>query len=147
MVLIHPNFLADDALLLGHGFRGEVRLLDKFQKGTEGFREILRAGKHIAGLVEGGEGVGVRAGPGEEGEGVAVLALKQFMLQIMGDAVGDLLEFRFPFQLKFIVNGTVVCSEHRVSRPEPFHGIQKDAQAGFMLQAQVLLIQPFAADY
>ena len=64
-----------------------------------------------------------------------------------GDAVGDGGELLFPFQPEAVVDRAVIGPEDGVSGAEPFHGVEEDAQAGFMLQPDVLLPHPLAADH
>ena len=61
VVLNHPNLLADDALLLGHAFLGEVGDGDEGQENLQVFLKVVRGVEVVAGHGVGGKGVGFRA--------------------------------------------------------------------------------------
>ncbi len=87
VVLAHADLLSDDALLLFHALRREVRRCDKAQQRAEVFLKILRALKIVCGDVAGGEGVRLRAVRGERRERVvAVRHVEHLMLQKMRHA-------------------------------------------------------------
>jgi len=87
IVVAHPDLLPDDALFLGDAFRCEVRGLDKGKQDLQGCLEVVGAAEEIAGLVEGGERIGVCAGLGVQVKDIAVLVLEQLVFQEVGDAL------------------------------------------------------------
>ena len=88
-IVVHLDFLTDNALLLCHGFRSEVRVLNKVEQNLKALLEPVGAGKEIAGLFKAGVGVCGSAGFCVTREGVALLALEELVLKVVGYAVGN----------------------------------------------------------
>ena len=146
VVVVHPDFLADDALLLLHRLRGEVGAGDEIQEDFQGLPEIAGAAEEIGGAVEGGEGVGGGAGLGVLGEGVSVVALEHLVLQKVGDAGGDLHKILLPLGLKGGVDASHLGGEHGVSGGVSLHGTEEDGETAGMLHPQELLPQGGGGD-
>ena len=72
-------------VFLCHALRREVGGLDEGEEDVQRFLKMVGAVEEVAGLVKGGESVGICAGLGVEVEYVAVLVLKKLVLQKMGD--------------------------------------------------------------
>ena len=141
VVVVHPDLLADDPLLLLDRFRGEVGLGDKIQEDFHGLPEVVGAAEKIGGAVEGGVGVGRGAGFGVFGEGVPILALKHLVLQEVGDAGGHLHKVRLLLGLEGGVDGAHLGGEHGVGGGKALHGAHEDGQAGGVLHPQQPLPQ------
>ena len=77
---------------------------DEIQKLGKGVLQSIGAAEEVAGFIEGGVSVGIRAVVGEPLKGVAsVLTGKELMLKKMRDAVGN----RRPFGIGFFTEAVV----------------------------------------
>ena len=131
-VVVHLDLLADDPLLLLDGLLGEVGLVHHAQQDIQTLVHLLGGGEQIAGFVKAGVGVGRRTGPGKLGKGVAVLALKHFMLQEMGHARGQ--THPAAVHLKFQVDGAEAGAVDGVDAAVAGHGPHQNGQAVFQRQ-------------
>ncbi len=147
VVVVHPDFLPDDALFLLHGLLRKIGGLDEIQQDFERLVDVGRAGKQKAGHVEGGIGVGGGPGLGKARERVALGALEQLVLQIMGDAVRDLLRLAAGGSPEAVVDGAVLRAEYRIGRAVLRLWINQDFQARGMTDLVIGVARPFAFDF
>ena len=137
LVLAHTDLLTDDALLLLHRLLGEVGVLHELQQNLQAGQDILGGVEHIGGAVKGGVGVGAGAGLRKLTEGVALLALEQLVLQVVGDALGHLLHAAVGGG-QHVVHRAVFGGEHRVDGGSlglrPHHDTQA-ALVGFGIES------------
>jgi len=87
VVVVHGDFLPDDAFFLFHAGIGKVRLLHVIQQQVKVGLQLVSAGKQIRRAVEAGERVAGGAVLAELVHDIPVLLLKHFMFQKMSDPV------------------------------------------------------------
>ena len=83
VVLVHSDFLPDDALLLLHCFLGEIRMGHAIQQDFQRLLESVGAGKKVTGLVKAGKSIGRSTRLCIFFKGIALFAFKHLVLQIM----------------------------------------------------------------
>ena len=112
-IVVHTDFLTDNALLLRDCLLGKVRTLNEVEQDLEAFREFVGTAEQIAGLVKGGVGVRVCACLGVFEERVAVLALEHFVLKVVSDAVWNSPDLA-AVERERVVDTAVARAENRV---------------------------------
>ena len=126
LILVHPNFLPDNALLLLHGLLREIWRLHKVQKDLQRCLEIARTGKKVAGAFKRCVGIGGRARLRIAGEGVEILAFKELVLQKVRDSLRHLGKIRLVAALKTRVDRAVLRAEQRIGGGIPLLGHHED---------------------
>ena len=137
-VLHHADLLADDALLLLHALVGEIGDGDELEQDLQVLIEVLGAVEIVGGDGVAGKGVGLGAVLRQDLEGVAVLGVKHFVLQIVGDARRGVLPLAV--QLKAQVHPAVAGDEKGAGLGVMGLADDPDGQA----VGQGLLINPLA---
>ena len=145
-IIIHADLLGDDALFFFHVLLGEIRLLHEGEQDLQGLRKILRAGEQVGRPVEGGVGIGIGAGAGIFLEGVAVLVLKELVLQIVCNALRHFGILFLALDTEPGIDGTVFCSKEGKGRMIALHFHDIDIQTVLVLDVQAFCITLFAAD-
>ena len=146
VVIVHFDFLADDALLLADSLLCKVGGLYKVQQNLQGLVHLVRGGEQVAGGLEGGEGVG--AGPcfGEALEGVPLLAFKELVLQVVGNALGHGFGASLVAALEAVVDGAVPGAENGVGGAAMLLGVEQHRQARGVLHLVVAVPHLLAGD-
>ena len=127
-VIVHFDFLPDDALLLGDGLLGKVGVAYHAQQHVQAFVQLLGGGEQVAGAVKAGKGVGVGTGLCVLGKGIAVLVLEHFVLQKMRHARRQM--HRLPVQAEIPVDGAELCGIDHMGAGIARHGAHQHRQAG-----------------
>jgi len=89
VVVVHPDLLLDDPLLLRHRLRREPRVVDEADQRLEVLLDLLRGREVVRRLRELRPRVAARAERGEAQAHVALLVLEELVLEEMGDPLGD----------------------------------------------------------
>ena len=127
-VVVHFDFLSDDALLLGDGLLGKIGVPYHAQQHVQAFVQLLGGGEQVAGAVKAGKGVGVGTGLCVLGKGVAVLVLEHFVLQKMRHTRRQM--HRLAVQAEIPVDGAELCSIDHMGAGIARHGAHQHRQAG-----------------
>ena len=146
VIVIHADLLADDALLLAHRLLREIRFLHEIEQDLQRLIETVCAGEQIAGAVKGRIGIGGGTRFGIALKRVPVFALKQFVLEIMRDALrhgAGLLALH----AEGGVNRTVMRAEHGIGRTVVFLRIEQNPQAGGVIDLIIVFPHPVVADF
>lgn len=86
-VVIHADFLRDDAAFLFHALLGEIRRGDEREQNLKILFKIFGAVEMVGGHAVAGKGVGIAARFCELLHGVVLRQVEHFMLQIVRRAV------------------------------------------------------------
>ena len=146
VVLVHSDFLPDDALLLLHCFLGEIRMGHAIQQDFQRLLESVGAGKKVTGLVKAGKSIGRSTRLCIFFKGIALFAFKHLVLQIVGNPLRHLDKVRILPALKAGVDGTVLSRKHGVCGGKSLHRIQQHSQARGMLHPQIFFRQSAVLD-
>ncbi len=140
-VVIHPDLLTDDPLLLLHCLLGEIGMGHQFHQHLHGLTEVVGAAEQIGSPVEGGISVGAGACLGVFGESVSILGFEHLVFQKMGDSRrnGDKVILLLCFEGG--VNGADFGGKQRVSGGKALHRAEKNGQPRRMLHLGILLAQ------
>ena len=126
-VVIHFDFLPDDALLLGDGLLGKPGMTDHVEQNIQVFIRHAGCGKNIAGAVIAGKSVCRSASFGIQVERIALLGFKHFVFQKVRGTGGQL--DPFAVKGKFPHNGAKVGGVHGVYRAVARHSAAQNRQA------------------
>ena len=127
-VIVHFDFLPDDALLLGDGLLGKVGVAYHAQQHVQAFVQLLGGGEQVAGAVKAGKCVGVGTGLCVLGKGIAVLVFEHFVLQKMRHTRRQM--HRLPVQAEIPVDGAELGGIDHMGAGIARHGAHQHRQAG-----------------
>ena len=144
VIVIHFDFLADDAELFFNGLLCKIRGLHEVEQNLQRLLCVFRAGEQVARRLKrrirvcGSTDLGIAA------ECVAVFAFKKLVLQKMRDARGCRLCLRFVAAFKDLIDGAVARSKHRIRTAHFRFRVYKHGQAACVFDATVAVPKKFA---
>ena len=127
-VIVHFDLLPDDALLLGDGLLGKVRMSHHAQQHIQAFVQLLGRSEQVAGAVKAGKCVGIGTGLGILCKGIAVLIFKHLVLEEVCHACRQM--HLFAVQPEIPVNGAKAGSKNDMGAGIARHGPHDNGQSG-----------------
>ena len=126
-VLVHPNLLRDDAALLFHALRREIRLRDQPQEDLQVLLKFLRAVEIIGRHGIAREGVRTAAVRGKKVHRVVLRQVEHLVLQIVRDAVRHTMAHAAECKLR--VDGAEIHAQKGIAAGKARLRHHADAQA------------------
>lgn len=119
-IVIHCDFLPDNALFFFHGFLCKIRVCNEIKQNAQAVLKSVGALKKIACFIKRGVSVCRSARFSISGKSIEFLAFKKLVLKEMGDSLGHGNEILAVAALKFSVYRAIACADNGISRAVMF---------------------------